>query len=120
MRNMWISKDANPFKHSAGHRTDYGGVAVDLLGGDGADTFRDRAGRHGEAGVATRGRPRSNIAIVVGDRAIVVDTGLGARNGATIAREARKLSKGTRLYLTTTHFHPEHAAATRVSRRTRC
>jgi glyoxylase-like metal-dependent hydrolase (beta-lactamase superfamily II) len=52
-----------------------------------------------------------NIAIVVGDRAtLVVDTGLGARNGATIAREARKLSKGTRLYLTTTHFHPEHAA----------
>ena len=53
-----------------------------------------------------------NIAIVVGDRAtLVVDTGLGPRNGATVAAEARKLSKpGARLYLTTTHFHPEHAA----------
>ena len=51
-----------------------------------------------------------NIAIIVGDRAtLVVDTGLGARNGATAARVARKLSKGSKLYLTTTHFHPEHA-----------
>jgi len=53
-----------------------------------------------------------NIAIVVGDKAtLVVDTGLGARNGALVAREAAKLStKGQKLYLTTTHFHPEHAA----------
>jgi glyoxylase-like metal-dependent hydrolase (beta-lactamase superfamily II) len=53
-----------------------------------------------------------NIAIVTGDRAtLVVDTGLGKRNGAIVAREAQKLSKpGARLYLTTTHFHPEHAA----------
>jgi len=27
-----------------------------------------------------------------------------------VAREAQKLSKGSRLYLTTTHFHPEHAS----------
>ena len=53
-----------------------------------------------------------NIAIVVGSRAVlVVDTGLGPRNGATIARVVRKLAPGNRkLYLTTTHFHPEHAA----------
>jgi glyoxylase-like metal-dependent hydrolase (beta-lactamase superfamily II) len=53
-----------------------------------------------------------NIAIVVGSRAtLVVDTGLGPRNGATIARVAAKLAPGNRkLYLTTTHFHPEHAA----------
>src|SRR5580658_3877694 len=53
-----------------------------------------------------------NIAIVVSERAtLVVDTGLGARNGETVARAAQKLSKpGARLYLTTTHFHPEHAA----------
>jgi glyoxylase-like metal-dependent hydrolase (beta-lactamase superfamily II) len=53
-----------------------------------------------------------NIGIVVGDKAtLVVDTGLGARNGALVAREAAKLStKGQKLYLTTTHFHPEHAA----------
>src|SRR5579862_8839238 len=53
-----------------------------------------------------------NIAIVVGTRGtLVVDTGLGPRNGATIARVAAKLSvQNARLYLTTTHFHPEHAA----------
>lgn len=53
-----------------------------------------------------------NIGIVVSDRAtLVVDTGMGERNGATVARIAQKLSKpGARLYLTTTHFHPEHAA----------
>jgi glyoxylase-like metal-dependent hydrolase (beta-lactamase superfamily II) len=51
-----------------------------------------------------------NIAIVVGDRAtLVVDTGLGPRNGATVARAAARLSKGPKLFLTTTHFHPEHA-----------
>src|ERR1700693_558026 len=53
-----------------------------------------------------------NIAIIAGTRAtLVVDTGLGPRNGATIARVATKLSApNARLYLTTTHFHPEHAA----------
>ena len=52
-----------------------------------------------------------NIAIVVGSRAtLVVDTGLGPRNGATIARVAAKLAPGNqKLFLTTTHFHPEHA-----------
>ena len=52
-----------------------------------------------------------NIGIVVGDRAtLVVDTGLGPRNGAIALHEAQKLSKGPVLYLTTTHYHPEHAA----------
>ena len=53
-----------------------------------------------------------NIAIVVGNRAtLVVDTGLGPANGATIARVAAKLAPGNqKLFLTTTHFHPEHAA----------
>jgi hypothetical protein len=51
-----------------------------------------------------------NVAIIVGDRAtLVVDTGLGPRNGATLARAAAKLSKASKLFLTTTHFHPEHA-----------
>src|SRR5450432_1428898 len=51
-----------------------------------------------------------NIGIIVGDRAtLVVDTGMGPRNGATVVREAQKLSKTSKLYLTTTHFHPEHA-----------
>lgn len=53
-----------------------------------------------------------NIAIIVGMRGtLVVDTGLGAPNGEVIARTAQKLSAvGAKLYLTTTHFHPEHAA----------
>jgi glyoxylase-like metal-dependent hydrolase (beta-lactamase superfamily II) len=52
-----------------------------------------------------------NIAIVVGSRAVlVVDTGLGPRNGTTIARVVSKLApRNQTLYLTTTHFHPEHA-----------
>src|SRR5215469_16537046 len=53
-----------------------------------------------------------NIAIVVGNRAtLIVDTGLGPKNGATIARVAAKLAPSNqKLFLTTTHFHPEHAA----------
>lgn len=52
-----------------------------------------------------------NVGIVVGkDATLVVDTGLGKGNGATAAEAARKLAPTNRLYLTTTHFHPEHAA----------
>jgi len=53
-----------------------------------------------------------NIGIVIGSRAtLVVDTGMGPSNGATIARVVGKLAPGNRkLFLTTTHFHPEHAA----------
>ena len=51
-----------------------------------------------------------NIGIVIGNRAtLVVDTGLGARSGAIVVREVEKLTKNPKLYLTTTHFHPEHA-----------
>ena len=51
-----------------------------------------------------------NIGIVVGSRGtLVIDTGLGARNGATIVRVAQKLAKGPNLYLTTTHYHSEHS-----------
>ncbi len=52
-----------------------------------------------------------NVGIVVGKTGtLVIDTGLGSRNGALVAREAQKLSaRGARLYLTTTHYHPEHA-----------
>jgi glyoxylase-like metal-dependent hydrolase (beta-lactamase superfamily II) len=53
-----------------------------------------------------------NVAIVVGNRAtLVVDTGMGTKNGATAARVAAKLATNNqKLFLTTTHFHPEHAA----------
>jgi glyoxylase-like metal-dependent hydrolase (beta-lactamase superfamily II) len=52
-----------------------------------------------------------DVAIIIGDRAtLIVDTGLGPRSGATIARVSAKLSGNQKLFLTTTHFHPEHAA----------
>ena len=52
-----------------------------------------------------------NIGIVVGKTAtLVVDDGLGTKNGAMIAEAALRLSpKGAKLYLTTTHYHAEHA-----------
>jgi len=50
-----------------------------------------------------------NIGIIVGTRAtLVVDTGMGPRNGQVDLRELAKVSKNSELYLTTTHFHPEH------------
>jgi glyoxylase-like metal-dependent hydrolase (beta-lactamase superfamily II) len=50
-----------------------------------------------------------NVGIVVGERAtLIVDTGLGERNGAIVLAEARKLSDNTEFHLTATHFHPEH------------
>jgi glyoxylase-like metal-dependent hydrolase (beta-lactamase superfamily II) len=50
-----------------------------------------------------------NVGIIVGTKgALVVDSGLGTRNGQTIMREVTKLSKGGELYIASTHFHPEH------------
>jgi glyoxylase-like metal-dependent hydrolase (beta-lactamase superfamily II) len=50
-----------------------------------------------------------NIGIIVGTRAtLVVDAGMGPRNGQVVVRELAKVSKNADLYLTTTHFHPEH------------
>ncbi len=50
-----------------------------------------------------------NVAFVVGSRAtLVVDTGLGQRNGETVMRTEQKVAKGSVLYLTTTHYHSEH------------
>jgi glyoxylase-like metal-dependent hydrolase (beta-lactamase superfamily II) len=50
-----------------------------------------------------------NIGIIVGNRAtLVVDAGMGPRNGETVLRELAKVNKNSDLYFTTTHFHPEH------------
>jgi glyoxylase-like metal-dependent hydrolase (beta-lactamase superfamily II) len=50
-----------------------------------------------------------NVGFVIGERGIlVVDTGMGPRNGATVAEVAKKLGGSRALYLVTTHFHPEH------------
>ena len=50
-----------------------------------------------------------NIGFVIGERGIlVVDTGLGPRNGSAVLEVAKKLGGSRALYLVTTHFHPEH------------
>jgi glyoxylase-like metal-dependent hydrolase (beta-lactamase superfamily II) len=50
-----------------------------------------------------------NVGIVVGDRAtLVIDPGLGRRNGETVLREVSRISKNTEIFLASTHFHAEH------------
>src|SRR5262245_4394388 len=50
-----------------------------------------------------------NVGFIVGDRAaLVIDTGLGPRNGAAVYEVAKKLAPTQALYLVTTHVHPEH------------
>jgi glyoxylase-like metal-dependent hydrolase (beta-lactamase superfamily II) len=50
-----------------------------------------------------------NVGFIVGERAVlVVDTGLGPRNGAAVRAVAEKLGGARALYLVTTHVHPEH------------
>ena len=50
-----------------------------------------------------------NIGIIEGSESVlIVDTGLGAVNGERALMLARKIAGGRKLYLTTTHFHPEH------------
>ncbi len=50
-----------------------------------------------------------NVGIVVGSRAtLVIDPGLGRRNGEIVLREVAKVSRNTELYVASTHFHPEH------------
>ena len=52
-----------------------------------------------------------NVGIVVGSKAtLVVDTGMGPKNGAIVMKEVAKVSKNSELYLVTTHFHAEHVA----------
>ena len=50
-----------------------------------------------------------NVGIVVGSRAtLVIDPGLGRRNGETVLREVAKVSKNADVYIGSTHFHAEH------------
>ena len=56
-----------------------------------------------------------NIGIVVGARAtLVIDTGLGTENAQNVLDEARRLAGGHPLFLTLTHFHPEHGYGANV------
>jgi len=51
-----------------------------------------------------------NVGIIVGTRAtLVVDTGLGPRNGRTVVDATNGVSRNAELYVVSTHFHPEHA-----------
>lgn len=51
-----------------------------------------------------------NIGLIGGTEAVlVVETGMGPRNAEKVLAFAEEYAKGRRLYLTTTHFHPEHA-----------
>jgi hypothetical protein len=50
-----------------------------------------------------------NVGIVIGSRAtLVIDPGLGSRNGQRVLLEVAKVSRNTNLYVATTHFHVEH------------
>ncbi|HEX8027311.1 MAG TPA: MBL fold metallo-hydrolase [Vicinamibacterales bacterium] len=51
-----------------------------------------------------------NVGIIVGTKAtLVVDTGLGPRNGEAIVREMKKVSTNADVFVVTTHYHPEHS-----------
>ena len=50
-----------------------------------------------------------NVGIVVGSHAtLVIDPGLGRRNGEAVLREVAKVSRNAEIYIASTHFHPEH------------
>lgn len=51
-----------------------------------------------------------NIGVIGGDHSVlVVETGMGPGNAEKVLAFASEYAKGRELYLTTTHFHPEHA-----------
>jgi glyoxylase-like metal-dependent hydrolase (beta-lactamase superfamily II) len=84
-------------------------VAATAFGQFPSPTLTEVTAKISEHVFMTTGFP--NVIYVVGDDAtLVVDTGLGNGNGALVARVAKRLSKGPKLFLTTTHYHPEHAA----------
>ena len=50
-----------------------------------------------------------NVGIVVGSRAaLVIDPGLGRRNGETVLRELSKITTNGEIFVASTHFHAEH------------
>jgi glyoxylase-like metal-dependent hydrolase (beta-lactamase superfamily II) len=50
-----------------------------------------------------------NVGFIVGGKGLlVVETGLGPRNGAAVYAVAQRLAAGKPIYLVTTHVHPEH------------
>ncbi|MFC8797684.1 MBL fold metallo-hydrolase [Promicromonospora sp. NPDC057138] len=56
-----------------------------------------------------------NIGVIAGaDAVLVVDTGMGLRNAGSVLQYAQDVAAGRELFLTTTHFHPEHAFGAQV------
>ena len=56
-----------------------------------------------------------NIGVIGGTHSVlVVETGMGIRNAEKVLKFAAGYARGRRLYLTTTHFHPEHAFGAQV------
>ncbi|MFI2346551.1 MBL fold metallo-hydrolase [Streptomyces sp. NPDC019443] len=56
-----------------------------------------------------------NIGIIGGQHSVlVVETGMGPRNAEKVLEFAADYAAGRKLYLTTTHFHPEHAFGAQV------
>ncbi|WP_329263734.1 MBL fold metallo-hydrolase [Streptomyces sp. NBC_01478] len=56
-----------------------------------------------------------NIGVIGGrDAVLVVETGLGPQNAEKVLEFASEYARGRRLYVTTTHFHPEHAFGAQV------
>ncbi|UQW99497.1 MBL fold metallo-hydrolase [Streptomyces sp. RerS4] len=56
-----------------------------------------------------------NIGVMGGTRAVlVVETGMGTANAEQVLGVATELARGRRVYVTTTHFHPEHAFGAHV------
>jgi glyoxylase-like metal-dependent hydrolase (beta-lactamase superfamily II) len=56
-----------------------------------------------------------NIGVIGGTHSVlVIETGIGPRNAEKVLKFATDYAKGRRLYLTTTHFHPEHAFGAEV------
>jgi glyoxylase-like metal-dependent hydrolase (beta-lactamase superfamily II) len=56
-----------------------------------------------------------NIGVIGGTRSVlIVETGLGPGSAEKVLKFAADYAKDRRLYLTTTHFHPEHAFGAQV------
>jgi glyoxylase-like metal-dependent hydrolase (beta-lactamase superfamily II) len=56
-----------------------------------------------------------NIGIIVGSRAtLVIDTGFGPDNARAVLEQAHRIGGGRPVFLTHTHFHPEHGFGANV------
>jgi len=56
-----------------------------------------------------------NVTIITGkDAVLIVDTGLGTASAELVLQEARRLAGNKKMYLTVTHFHPEHGFGAQV------